>query len=262
MLHLKDTLSMFKEGDENKLLENFDKVMSQITETFKFDEDGQEDDDDEDLPTDMKEANAMLANLLKSANQASRANIPTSSTSTSKNSNTASPSSASPSKKASANTTQEGDKPASSTLNPTSFFNAEFLSKLNANSSSSRGNDETEDDNNDELSEMEASMMEPLLSMLFSKEILYPSLKMMLDNFDKYLEEKQATLSDEELSKCKTQQEYIAEMCRLYEENVEGDSEAETKKKKSQQLKRIIELLEKCGMPPSELGKNYILKRI
>ncbi len=256
---------MFKEGDETKLLENFDKVMSQITDTFKFDEDGEGgDDDDEELPTDMKEASAMLANLLKSANEATGVKNPTASATSSNNNNNVSSSStaASPSKKESAaKTSQSSDKPAPSPLNPSSFFNSEFLSKLNANTSTrGSGSGLGDDDDNDELSEMEASMMEPLLSMLFSKEILYPSLKMMLENFDTYFEEKRATLSAEELAKCESQNEYIAEMCSIYEENLDTGSEAEIKKKKSQQLKRIVELLEKCGMPPSELGKTFDLK--
>lgn len=54
MKHLKDTLSMFKEGDEHKLLENFDKVMSQITDTFNIDDDGED-----GLENDENEAEAL-----------------------------------------------------------------------------------------------------------------------------------------------------------------------------------------------------------
>lgn len=104
-------------------------------------------------------------------------------------------------------------------------------------------------DGDDEFSQTEAMMMEPLLSMLFSKDILYPSLKLMLDNFDKYLEDNKEKLSEQETTKCLEQKDYIRKMCEVYESAKESDS----KEAKSEQLKKIIDYLEKCGMPPSEL---------
>ena len=108
--------------------------------------------------------------------------------------------------------------------------------------------------------------------MLFSKDILYPSLKMMLANFETYLagiekeDETTATetetetetdsgqkteateaerkknkkkLTPSELAKCREQQQCILQMCRVYEGATENDSP----QKKSEQLHKIINLL-------------------
>jgi hypothetical protein len=55
-------------------------------------------------------------------------------------------------------------------------FGADFFSSL------------TQGGEGDELDGATSMMMQPILSMLFSKEILYPSLKLMLENYDKYIE--------------------------------------------------------------------------
>lgn len=100
---------------------------------------------------------------------------------------------------------------------------------------------------NDEDEDLEGAsslMMEPILSMLFSKDILYPSLKLMLENYDKYIEEKREKMNEVELKKCYDQKECIKEMCSVYEQSKEDDS----KEQKTEQLKKIIDLLEKCGV--------------
>lgn len=88
------------------------------------------------------------------------------------------------------------------------------------------------------------SMMEPVLSMLFSKDILFPSLKLMLDNYDKYIEEREGTLGADEMNKCKAQRACIREMCDAYEQIKDDDS----KEVKAENLKKILDLLEKCGV--------------
>lgn len=122
-------------------------------------------------------------------------------------------------------------------------FGADFLSSL------SQGLDNENTAEGDGLDSATSMMMQPILSMLFSKEILYPSLKLMLENYDKYIEEKKDKLTEEEIKKCHEQKDYIKEMCTVYENSSETDS----KEAKAEQLKNILDLLEKCGMPPSEL---------
>ena len=92
-------------------------------------------------------------------------------------------------------------------------------------------------------------LMQPLISMLFSKEILYPSLKMMLENYDKYLETNKEKLNETDLKKYCEQKDCIIQMCGIYEEAKESDSQ----EVKSSQQQKILELLEKCGNPPAEL---------
>jgi hypothetical protein len=225
MKFLKDSLNTFKEGDETKLLDNFEKVMSQITDTFNIDEN--DENDTEDLgglnEKDIFDNFSKLLGDMKMPVNVNQAPKKSDENKKAEELNEASSSGAS------------GRSAATS-----SFFNAEFLAKLNKMQDFDSGTSEGDDD----LNEAEAMMMEPLLNMLFSKDILYPSLKMMQENFDKYLEEKKEKLSEEELKKLEDQKGCIKEMCLVYENTTENDS----KQEKSAQLKKIVDLLEKCGV--------------
>lgn len=117
-------------------------------------------------------------------------------------------------------------------------FGADFLSSL------TQGLDNENVGEGDGLDGATSMMMQPILSMLFSKEILYPSLKLMLENYDKYIEEKKDKLSEGEMNKCHEQKDYIKKMCTVYEKSSETDS----KEAKAGQLKNILDLLEKCGV--------------
>ena len=102
------------------------------------------------------------------------------------------------------------------------------------------------DENDDPASSL---LMQPLISMLFSKDILYPSLKMMLDNYEKYLETNKDKLNSNDLDKYSEQKRCIVEMCGIYENSKDTDSQ----EVKSSQQQKILDLLEKCGNPPAEL---------
>lgn len=106
-----------------------------------------------------------------------------------------------------------------------------------------------DDDDDTPLDESSSLLLQPLISMLFSKDILYPSLKLMKENYEKYLIDKKTILKEDELEKCTTQRNLIIEMCKVYENSKDTDSE----EVKSAQLKTILDLLEKCGHPPAEL---------
>ena len=119
------------------------------------------------------------------------------------------------------------------------MFNEEFLlSQLNL--------DDNSVDDSDPTSSL---LMQPLITMLFSKEILYPSLKMMLENYEKYLETNKDKLNASEFSKYSDQKDCIIQMCHIYEVAKETDSQ----EVKSSQQSKILDLLEKCGNPPAEL---------
>ncbi len=66
----------------------------------------------------------------------------------------------------------------------------------------------------------------------------------MLENYDKYLIEKKEKMNEIEIKKCLEQKEYIRKMCEIYENSTENDS----KEVKTEQLKNILDLLEKCGV--------------
>jgi hypothetical protein len=239
MKQFSEAFNMFKTGgDEKKLLENFEKVMSELNLDNSGDEDDEENLNEKDL------------NFLK--------NLTTAATSTSAASKVsdATPNDSTTPKAPMNKVLDDLNKNSENLFKNLSdgfpFGGSEFLSSL------MNGNDEGEEEGLDSAS---ALMMEPILSMLFSKDILYPSLKMMLENFDKYIEENKEKLKEEEFKKLNDQQECIKEMCSIYESQKEDDS----KELKSQQLKRILDLLEKCGVSnkyPNTILANKPRKKI
>ena len=118
--------------------------MSSITDTFQLDGDeiASEDDDNEiDENLGKEQATALLTKLLGDMSTTGVGVGP--STKTTK-----------PTLSSSSASKDQTEKP----LNPASFFNSEFLSKLSSKRS----------DENDELSQSEFSLMEPLLSNYLS----------------------------------------------------------------------------------------------
>jgi peroxin-19 len=255
MKQINEAMSMFKTGgDEAKLLENFQKVMSQLNDFDLGDEENEDEDDEGDDQTQT----AQGADPLKGVDFDFLKNLtagfaPTGATSATANS----PKSSSQENKSSLNATAadsstEGEKKQSTldkvledmnknserVLKNDKFpFGSDLLSKL-----LSTAQEDKED--GDDLDAESSLMLEPLLNMLFSKEILYPSLKMMSENYDKYLVEQKEKLSEDEYAKCVSQKECIREMCVIYESSNETDSSEE----KTEKLKKVLDLLEKCGV--------------
>jgi hypothetical protein len=204
--------------DPTKLFEEFEMMMNELAKT-NFDDDDDDDDEDDDDEKFIEKLNARM-------NQAAKVD-PMASVDLSASSTATTPSTQNPLDKILENMNKQSE----SILKDDDIFGS-----LNGNSS-------PHDDESNLL-------MQPLLKMLFSKDILYPSLKMMLDNYDKYLNEnkvdKETTV---EYKNCLKQKDHIIEMCKIYEASNETDSQ----EIKSKQLQSILELLEKCGHPPKEL---------
>jgi len=254
MKQFNEAMNMFKTGgDEAKLLENFQKVMSQLNDFDLGDEEEDDDDDDEDGEgTGTGSAQAAKVDPLKDFDFLKNltAGLGAASTTSPKSSSQENKSSLST---ASADLSTDGEKKTPSTLdkvlqdmnknservlkNDKFPFGSDLLSKLLSTAQEDKAD-------GDDLDAESSLMLEPLLNMLFSKEILYPSLKMMSDNYDKYLVEQKEKLSDEEYAKCVSQKECIREMCVIYESSNETDSSEE----KTEKLKKILDLLEKCGV--------------
>ena len=180
MKQFTDAFNMFKAGgDEQKLLENFQKVMSELNIENSGDED-----DDENLNEDD-------INFFKNLTSAASAAESSTETTESKTKSTVDDSTT---PKAPLNKVLDDLNKNSENLfkNLSSdgfpFGGSEFLSSL------MNSKDEGDEEGLDSAS---ALMMEPILSMLFSKDILYPSLKMMLENFDKYILENKEKLKEE-----------------------------------------------------------------
>jgi hypothetical protein len=241
MKQFKAAFEMLQSGGDNPdIMQNFQKVLTDLANT-DLGEDDEDDDDFENI-----EGFDFLKNLTKTHQTPSQAKTTTSTTTTLNNAqNTTSEEKPNETKEQTASNPlkkvlEDMNKNSEKVLkNSESFpFGADFLSSL---TSSLNETGENDDENLDSASSL---MMQPILSMLFSKEILYPSLKLMLENYDKYIENKKEKLNEEELKKCYLQKECIAKMCHIYEESKETD----TQEAKTAQLKNILDLLEKCGV--------------
>jgi peroxin-19 len=255
MQQFNEAMNMFKTGgDEAKLMENFQKVMSQLNDFDLGDED--DDDDEEEGDDQTKAGHDAKVDPLKGVDfdflKNLTAGLTPSPGATSASSN--SPKSSTQDKKSSLNATaadsntesekkrstldkvlEDMNKNSERVLKSDKFpFGSDLLSKLL----------NTTQEDTDELDSESSLMLEPLLNMLFSKEILYPSLKMMSENYDKYLIEQKEKLNDTEYAKCVSQKECIREMCLIYE----SSSETDTSEEKTEKLKKILDLLEKCGV--------------
>ena len=226
MKQFKGAFEMFQNStDEKNLLANFQKVMSElVNEEANLDED--------DLDEDFENIDSLnFFKNLTATTQKKDDNIASKSTESKPQEKQT------PLQKVLEDMNKNSEKVLKQNANSNFPFGADFLSSL----TNSLNNETTGDDDDDGATSM---MMQPIISMLFSKEILYPSLKLMLENYDKYIVEKKEKLSEIELSKCLEQKEYIRQMCEVYEKSNETDAQ----EAKTEQLKIILDLLEKCGV--------------
>ena len=247
MKQFKGAFDMFQNStDEKNLLANFQKVMSElVNEETNLDED--------DLDEDFENIDGLnfFKNLTAATTQKKEEN------NSSKSTEKKLQETQTPLQKVLEDMNKNSEKVLKQSANVNFPFGADFLSSL----TSSLNNETTGDDDDEGVDGATSMMMQPIISMLFSKEILYPSLKLMLENYDKYIAEKKDKLSDIELNKCLEQKEYIRQMCEVYEKANETDAQ----EAKTEQLKNILDLLEKCGVKLSfclYFGMKFELKKI
>jgi hypothetical protein len=232
-----DVFSMFQNStNEKNLLENFQKVMSELVN-----EEANLEEEDEFSDFENIEELNFFKNLTASSKVDKESCVETKDNLANNPDISNNKINLSPLQKVLDNMNKNSEKILKNSNNEGFPFGSEFFSTLN-----SLNSNENNDDNLDGATSL---MMQPILSMLFSKDILYPSLKLMLDNYDKYLVDKKNQMNQSELNKCLEQKDYIKKMCDVYEKSCENDS----KETKTEQLKEILDLLEKCGMPPKEL---------
>ncbi|XP_003700445.1 peroxisomal biogenesis factor 19 [Megachile rotundata] len=96
------------------------------------------------------------------------------------------------------------------------------------------------------------SIIHGTLQQLFSKEILYPSLKELADKYPEWLEEKKATISSSDLQRFTKQLELIQQVRSEFDKEADGDSE-EIKKKRFVTVASLMQKVSRCGELPEEL---------
>ncbi|XP_030834217.1 peroxisomal biogenesis factor 19-like [Strongylocentrotus purpuratus] len=95
-------------------------------------------------------------------------------------------------------------------------------------------------------------MVQTMMQSLLSKDILYPSLKEVVDKYQGWLDEKKPTLSSEDHQRYTEQHRLMSALCVEYE--AEQDSDGSTVKQ--ERMGRIMELIQKMeslGQPPAEI---------
>lgn len=96
------------------------------------------------------------------------------------------------------------------------------------------------------------SVMQNMMHMLLSKDLLYPALKDITEKYPGWLADNRTTLSTEQYGKYNTQYEIMKKVC----DEFEAESPTETADEKRARFERVLEWMQKmqeCGQPPPDL---------
>lgn len=94
-------------------------------------------------------------------------------------------------------------------------------------------------------------LMQSVMQKLMSKDLLYPSIKEIVEKYPVWLNENKSTLKTEEYDKYRKQFEIMKEICDEFEKEI---SQSENAKK--EQFEKVLQLMQKVqsyGNPPKEL---------
>lgn len=86
--------------------------------------------------------------------------------------------------------------------------------------------------------------MQGMMQSLLSKEVLYPSLKDILEKYPQWLEENKEKISADDMERYKKQQELMERVC----EQLEKEGDADTADKKREQFEKVLVLMQKVCM--------------
>lgn len=97
-------------------------------------------------------------------------------------------------------------------------------------------------------------IMQNIMQRLMSKDLLYPSIKEIVEKYPGWLEENKSTLKKEELDNYQTQFSFMKQICEEFEKET-----ADTEEAKKEQFEKVLILMQKVqtyGNPPKELISN------
>ncbi|OXU23487.1 hypothetical protein TSAR_016889 [Trichomalopsis sarcophagae] len=94
--------------------------------------------------------------------------------------------------------------------------------------------------------------MQGMMQSLLSKDVLYPSLKDLVDRYPAWLDEKRSTLPPADLTRYEKQLDLMTKVCHELESEKEDDSE-EVKKKRFESTLSLMQDMQSCGQPPDDL---------
>ncbi|XP_022901077.1 peroxisomal biogenesis factor 19 [Onthophagus taurus] len=94
--------------------------------------------------------------------------------------------------------------------------------------------------------------MQGMMQSLLSKEVLYPSLKDIMEKYPGWLQSNASTLAQEDRLRFENQQRLMEDICKELEAETETDS-AEIKKERFEKVLSMMQKLQDYGQPPAEL---------
>lgn len=94
--------------------------------------------------------------------------------------------------------------------------------------------------------------MQGMMQSLLSKEILYPSLKELVDKYPEWLEQVKDTLPSADLQRYTKQLELMQKVCSELEKEKDTDTD-ETKKRRFDTILSLMQDMQSYGQPPEEL---------
>ncbi|XP_006624825.1 peroxisomal biogenesis factor 19 isoform X1 [Apis dorsata] len=94
--------------------------------------------------------------------------------------------------------------------------------------------------------------MQGMLQHLLSKEILYPSLKELIEKYSEWLEEKKTTVSSNDLQRFTKQLKLMQQVCIELDKEKDDDTE-EIKRKRFETIISLMQEVQACGQLPEEL---------
>ncbi|XP_041373219.1 peroxisomal biogenesis factor 19-like [Gigantopelta aegis] len=95
-------------------------------------------------------------------------------------------------------------------------------------------------------------MMQGMMKMLLSKDVLYPSLKEISDKYPKWLSEHKESTEKEEFENYTKQHKIIEAICTEFES--ESDSETEdAKRQRFEKLMDLMQQMQELGQPPKDI---------
>ncbi|XP_006817709.1 peroxisomal biogenesis factor 19-like [Saccoglossus kowalevskii] len=95
-------------------------------------------------------------------------------------------------------------------------------------------------------------MMQNMMQNLLSKEVLYPSVKEIVEKYPMWLEENKSKLKAEEYSAYELQHETMKSLCDEYESENVADSD-QVKKERFERIMQTVQKMESLGQPPKDL---------
>lgn len=94
--------------------------------------------------------------------------------------------------------------------------------------------------------------MQGMMQSLLSKDVLYPSLKDILEKFPGWLESHDSTLTPEDKERYTKQKDLMQKVC----EELEGETPVDTPQVKKERFEKVLGLMQKLqdyGQPPTDL---------